>query len=251
MEQVNYIKKCIKKYNKIRPVGANFGRKLYHNILYDGPNTEYISLKDYEFEPYMEGENIICHPNNILEKIYKVCSESNRMIYGTPFYYLLSIGGIIFNGAVGGHVKSKCAASYVNKLWIVDGNGVDQVIEGNDLKYFLGTFGYLGIAYKISLKTFPEKYMKIYKKISDTPYKYDTHVSQMIFGNLIQDRKNQIIPMISYQTKPKYIDIVLKPTDETKISKYQKDKFIHIRRNNFNFSFNYNEFIYEYIYTYK
>lgn len=229
MDQVDYIKKCIQKYNKIRPVGANFGRSLYHNILYEEPTARYISLKDYEFDPYMEGENIICHPNNTLEKVYKVAGISRRMIYGTPFYYPLSIGGIVFNGAVGGHIKSKSAASYVNKLWIVDGNGIDRIIEDSHLKYFLGTFGYLGIAYKISIKTFPEQYMKIEKKTSNIPFKHDTHVTQMIFANIIKNRNDQIIPMISDENKPTYIDIVLSPTNDQP-TPYYKLKLQNIKK---------------------
>lgn len=215
-DQVQYIQRCMKKYPKIRAVGANFGRSLYHNILYEDPDVDYISLKKYEFNPYMEGDNIICHPNNTLEKVYNVAGRAGKMIYGTPLFYPLSIGGIIFNGAVGGHVKSRNAASYVNKLWIVDGYGQDIVIMGEDLKYHLCTFGYLGIAYKISLQTFPEQYFRIMKQVSSDPYTHNTHMTQMVFAKVTQLSNEQIIPMISDVNKPRYIDIVLEPSDKTK-----------------------------------
>ncbi len=221
-DQVTYIQQCMKKYGKLRPVGSNFGRSLYHNILYEDPEVHYISLKKFEFKPYVTLDgNIICHPNNTLETVYYVAGNAGKMIYGTPLYYPLSIGGIIFNGAVGGHVKSRNAASYVNKLWIVDGNGNDTTIEGEDLKYFLCTFGYLGIAYKISLQTFPEQYLKVMKQVANEPYEHDTHMTQMIFARMEQLNCEQIIPMISNVNKPKYMDIVLEPSTKNKrISKF-------------------------------
>jgi hypothetical protein len=210
---VTHIQQCIQQHKKIRPEGSNFGVSLYHNILYSDKDVFRLSLKDYEFTPYMEGDNIICHPNTTLATLFTVAARSQRMIYGTPFYYPISIGGIIFNGGVGGHVESTNAASHVVKLLVVDGNGIDRIIEGDELKYFLCTFGYLGIAYKICLKTYPQKYLLVNKIPSTKPFNNKTHVTQMIFARVVRDNSGKIIPLLGNEAKPTYIDITMTPVE--------------------------------------
>lgn len=69
---VEYIKskilKAQSKNKKLRVIGANFGINLYDNRLYQDEfnDIKYISLKKYEFKPFLTPENtLICHPNNI------------------------------------------------------------------------------------------------------------------------------------------------------------------------------------------
>ncbi len=228
-DQIAFIQQSITKYKKIRPVGSNFGVSLYHNLLYKSDNSFYLSLKDYEFKPYMEGDIIICHPNNSLATVYEVAGKAGRMIYGTPFYYPISIGGVIFNGAVGGHVQSTNVASNVVALWMIDGLGNDCKIEGDELKYFLCTFGYLGIAYKIALKTYPQQYLQVNKVVVDKPFTESTHVSQMIFADIV-NINNQIIPLVGDEHKPLYIDVVLEPVEERDVTNWINLKMQNIKK---------------------
>ncbi len=219
-ESIQYIKKKIikarKKNRKIRLFGANFGIDLYDNELYQDNlnNVKYISLKEYEFKPFMTKNNtLICHPNNTLRRCFKIASRSDRMIYGTPFFYEISIGGAICNGAIGGHIFSTNVPSHVVKLWIVNGNGEEKVIEGNDLNYFRSTFGYLGVIYQIELNTYPQQYFKIHKINSEHPFKHNNHVTQLVLHDHSIGVQDDVATSHVDDGK-EYIDITLEPVDK-------------------------------------
>ncbi len=210
-ESIAYIIHKIKKYTKLRVKGANFGIKLYDNQLYQGYDVKYIDLKRFEFKPFLTKNNtLVCHPSNTLGSCFIEASKNKRMIYGTPFYYKISIGGAISNGAIGGHVKSMNVPSYVKKLWIIDGLGKEHCIEGDELKYFRSTFGYLGIIYKIELETFPEQYFKVNKRSSDKPFNHNTHVSQLVMHNKNIGVINEDKTKDGYE----YIDIIFEDDEE-------------------------------------
>jgi hypothetical protein len=244
-QSVRHIKEQIQnaklKNKKLRPIGANFGRSLYHNILYDDLENEvkYISLSDYQFAPYMTQNTIICHPSNKLADVFKVAHESKRMICGTPFFYEITIGGCIANGGIGGHVPSTNVPSHVVRLWVVDGNGIEHIVEGEELAYFRSTFGYLGIIYKIELNTYPEQFLEIRKVNSDCPFQHGNHVSQMVLSaesvgvdNEICDEPHELCDKSRelhngpydgpydrslfrwFEYPKKFIDIVMTPVDE-------------------------------------
>ncbi len=224
-DSVKYICKqlanAIKTNRKLRAVGANFGITLYDNPLYQDTshNIKYISLARFEFTPYVTLENtLICHPNNSLAKCYKAAHEKQRMIYGTPLYYKITIGGAIMNGAIGSHIPSTNVAAHVKKLWIVDGTGKAHVITGEELGYFRATFGYLGLVYQIELNTFPEQFFKIEKYGVNAPFTRNTHISQLVLHNpipgVINDNSN----------KPyEYVDIVLQPVEAPSASQQMRN----------------------------
>lgn len=216
---VSYIKseisKAVQENKKLRTVGANFGIDLYDNVLYQDNlhHIKYISLKQYKFKPFMtSNETLICHPSSTLAECYKAASKFNRMIYGTPFFYEISIGGAVCNGAIGGHIPSSNVPSHVVRLWIVDGNGQQHVIEGDELQYFRASFGYLAIIYQIEILTYPAVFFKIRKINSEQPFRHNNHVTQLVLrehsvgveadtgADHIDDGKE-------------YIDIVLQPVD--------------------------------------
>ncbi len=218
------ILKARSKNKKLRVIGANFGINLYDNKLYQDEfnDIKYISLKKYEFKPFLTSENTLyCHPNNTLARCYKAAAKNKRMIYGTPFYYEITIGGAVMNGAIGSHVPGCNVPSYVKTLWIVDGNGINHKIEGEELEYFRSSFGYLGIIYQIELQTFPEQYFRVFKTSCDTPFTHKTHLSQLI----LHEKAIGVIDEDSDKTNGyEYIDIVLEqvPTPSEKQQFFNK-----------------------------
>jgi hypothetical protein len=190
-EEIEYIRSNIitakKNNSKLRVIGRNYGISLYNNPLYQSKTQmiQYISLKRFEFEPFIEnreGEKIlVCHPANTLKKCMKIANRQNLMLYGTPFYYKITIGGAIMNGAIGGHIPSKNMASYVTDIRFVDGNGNERVCsQENILSYFLCSFGYFGVITMIKIKLFPAVCFEINKISSSTPFQHSNHVSQLI-----------------------------------------------------------------------
>lgn len=232
---------------KLRTLGAGFGLNLYENKLCESAEKiTYINLKNNEFKPYMTPSNtLICHPNNSLAKCYEAASEQNRMIYGTPFYYQISIGGAICVGAIGGHVIGHNTASYVKRLWIVDSRGEPREISNeNELKYFRSTFGYLGIIYRIELETFPQINFRIRKIKSEIPFNYNNHVCQLVLNNITYDTDNsnnnsftKIMRKILNidvenidKQKYEYINIIFEKTDDEPAS-YLDLKLQNFRKN--------------------
>lgn len=209
---IEYIRKKIEqsKVNKtkLRPIGKNFGIDLYDNILYKCNNVKNISLKDYEFDPHLSqsGNTLICHPNNDLEKCYYVLSEHNKMLLGTPLFYKISIGGCIMNGSIGSHILGTNLASYVKKLWIIDGNGHNCVIEGDELSYFRCSFGFLGIIYQIEIEIFDSQFFRINRKNSNIPFIYNNHICQLIINKNDEYYRNIIMEIVDIPKNKELFD---------------------------------------------
>jgi hypothetical protein len=223
---------AISNKQKIRAIGHNYGIDLYNNPLYQNTtaNIRYISLKDHIFTPFITRDmRLICHPNSSLADCFKICSESKRMLYGTPFYYNMSIGGTIFNGSIGGHCLSSGISSYVKTLWVVDGLGNEHVIRDEEvLVYMRSSFGYLGICTMIELHTFPEQSFRITKINSNKPFEHPTHVSQLVLHDRsigVESNPNQSNP-----DKKEYIDILLEPVDDN-LTEWYILKYHNIRKN--------------------
>lgn len=144
--------------NKIRVLGSGYGKKLYQNIFSKGDsNTNFIQLPvSNELKvPIIESadNSLNCHPNHTISECFEEGLKSKRMILGTPMFNPISIGGAINVGGVGSHILSESISSQISKLWIIDGTQKEHEIEGDELRYFRGTLGYLGIIWKIQLKT--------------------------------------------------------------------------------------------------
>jgi hypothetical protein len=242
-DEIHYIRSKIneakEKNTKLRVVGQNYGINLYNNPLYQQPLTSqhpvtYISLKQFAFEPFIENKSegekvLVCHPSTSLKKCIKVANRQNLMLYGTPFYYKITIGGAIMNGAMGGHVPSKNMASYVTDIWFVDGNGNEKVCsKENILPYFVCSFGYFGIVTMIKIKLFPTVRFEICKNSSSKPFQHDNHVSQLI----MHERAIGVTDDDSDKEDGKeFIDVTLQAiTPEENLTSDKKLKLQNIRK---------------------